>query len=1748
MKRKDILDAITNDDIEAVEEILSSGQDAVYKRLGGSDIERNAMLAMFCTEVDKVRPLRYLIEHGYCRPDTVDGDNVTLFSSAAMYGSLAVVKYLYENYCIDINCQDDDNKDTPLTISAFRGHLAVVQYLVSLPKIDLKAVDAGGHNAFMRAASRFHIDVLKFLITVDGIDIDTRDCRQNNLANVVASSKSINDDSSELRLETMKYLCSINAIDITQVNNKKHNALLTAIYYERFKLVKYLIEEVGGIDINAVDSDGNAALNLAVYNDDYEMVTYFTQRQGVNINNKNVFCYTPLGIAIYKSNLKIVKYLASLEGVDFTVTNRYGDGLLATAAYRGNLSIVEFVLNLNKMNIDKVNNIGSTAFHMAAFHGHLDVLKCLVGHGADIHVINFNGDNAFTLAALSRSLKCLQYIASLPGIDINFANNFGNTALTLSCTTNIDIVPQDLNVCEHKDATQYLENVKFLCGLKGINLNHRNNNGDSAFLLASNEKDPNIAEYLLTVDGIDIGNVNNRGNNALMVGILHKHVNFVKALVKLEIIDINHQNKQHNTALLLSAAAGSWEIMKCLMAVKGINLNCTNVKGDTVFIIAAANGNLEIVQELAKIPEIDKKHEGENGCSAIASAAIYGKIDVVEYLLNAHFATIRYTNAVGNSLLIIAATHGHLDLVRYLVKEQGADVEDVNSLGDDALMVAAANGHLRIVKYLASLPNADLENTNDAGYTPLLFAASNGHIKIVKYLIEQQNVNAKHVDQQSLNALMLAIAHGNFDIVQYFVEELESGLDCKTVNHDSPFMVAAMHGNLDIMKYLAKHDTRSVNYTNKNGETALSLAAEAGHWHIVKHLVEELHARPNTRNTDGENALMKACRNGEERVARYLVDQCKVDVNVKNTKYGNTALMYAAANGYVELAKYLCALFAIKLEATNNEGYTALSLAISRGQIEIAQCLVLYGANTSHLTHDKSNLLLLAVSNNNVNALRYVCTLPGVDCNYENSHGYTALTLAASKGYVNIVKCLVEEMHVDIARANKRNETPLLLSVKHNHLDVAQYFRNYITSKIVHSIERQIYDVVEKNDHMTLLGMLRANPNLKLSEYTHNNQTILTMALTRNYVSCARVLCDYDLDILQYGIKKALENKAFDLLSLTLLSMREYLNYISLDLKKSIERVFLDAKKPIDHFIAMFVNIVSVCEDNDYDREILFKKLLENEIKKYQKSDSVPWLLDLMAHLHDFMRHVDANLIFGTVSIYLKFTKKPEELRDFLSIVDINVLQLAKILEIAVENIIPFIKHIGIENIPELNNLDVLRKIIGCTYDINFARSIIEEKRGSLYSQGFISADSINSLLDHIMKHWGDDAYVQDLLSDFIGYADNNALQKIELSKISQKYQIDFMQCVISYNKMHCFAQQLNNAVVLNLLLTCKFDVTNILKTYQESVKAMELHKYIAVENINVILSALYDLNKSSIVVMDMLQKSFVSAFHGSICKFVSEKKPMYFLQLDFMKIICSDDAYMNILDVVLRDVASDNGVVELDCWFNFACNNAHYQIMTTIAKYMVSHNCAQNLLYIALRANMQKSCIEDLVYNVHLPVHSSIVKKYEKKQDIYKVLLGSKKNVIYTSDVLPCKNLEDKLDIYKYSHIIIKPYECETEDHYAYRLKNINSMQLKGGWIDEYKNTPLFYAAKCGFFTVTMELLAKNIEFIDMQNNEKMTPAHIACINSHADILEYLISSGADLSIQDQYGRTVEDIAIDQQDINIMKLIYYYDIINSEK
>ena len=292
-------------------------------------------------------------------------------------------------------------------------------------------------------------------------------------------------------------------------------------------------------------------------------------------DSKTVAC---LILAARNGHTETVRYLVDLPEVDVSHCDSNNESALHCAAYFGHTETVRYLVGLPEVDVDLRNNANCTALQCAADGGHADVVQVLIDAGADVDT-NRAWYSPLHFASCSGALEVVKMLVKA-GAGVNVTED-GNTSLILAA------------YCGHT------ETVRYLVCLPEVDVNHRNNDNETALRRAADEGKTDVVQVL-----IDAG------------------------------ADIDTKNEDGSSPLHMASRSGALKVVKMLVKA-GARVNATDDFGDTCLILAAYSGHTETVRYLVGLPEVDVNHRNNNNKTALRCAADEGKTDVVQVLIDA---------------------------------------------------------------------------------------------------------------------------------------------------------------------------------------------------------------------------------------------------------------------------------------------------------------------------------------------------------------------------------------------------------------------------------------------------------------------------------------------------------------------------------------------------------------------------------------------------------------------------------------------------------------------------------------------------------------------------------------------------------------------------------------------------------------------------------------------------------------------------------------------------------------------------------------------------------------------------------------------------------------------------------------------------------------------------------------------------------------------------------------------------------
>ena len=601
--------------------------------------------------------------------------------------------------------------------------------------------------------------------------------------------------------------------------------------------------------------------------------------------------------------------------------------------------------------------------------------------------VNFTFELALLEAVTAGNNEAVEFLLQLETVNIDHTNEGGRTALILASKRG------------HEDIVHSLLSA-------GANVNIKDSEGWTALMIASEYNHISIIHMLLQANA-NPHLKNSEGSNAVMIASYHSNYEVVELLIKRGV-DYKYQREDGMNAFMMACENGHTKMVELLLNEQ-VDPNVQNKGGWNAFMIACENGHTKMVELLLK-EQVDPNVQKEDGWNAFMLACRDGHTKIVELLLKEQVDP-NVQNKDGVNAFMLACKNGHTQIVELLLNEQ-VDPNVQNKDGWNAFMMACENGHTQIVELLLNEqvdPNVQDEN----GWNAFMSACQNGHTIIVELLLKKI-VDPNIQRNSGRNALISASKNGHIEIIELLLRE-QVDPNVQNKNGWNAFMLACRNGHIQIVELLLKEQANPKVLMNA-GMNALMLACQNGHTEIVELLLNE-QVDPNVQNKSGQNAFMIACENGHTKIVELLLNE-QVDPNVQN-KNGWNAFMIACENGHTKIVELLLNE-QVDPNVQNKDGWNAFMLACCNGHIQIVELLLKEQANPKVLMNDGMNALMLACQNGHTEIAELLLK-EQVDPNVQKEDGNTALMFASAKGHYEVVKLLLKWKADPTIKSNKGN-------------------------------------------------------------------------------------------------------------------------------------------------------------------------------------------------------------------------------------------------------------------------------------------------------------------------------------------------------------------------------------------------------------------------------------------------------------------------------------------------------------------------------------------------------------------------------------------------------------------------------------------------------------------------------------------------------------------------------------------------------
>jgi len=434
----------------------------------------------------------------------------------------------------------------------------------------------------------------------------------------------------------------------------------------------------------------------------------------VIVEERNNEGKTPAIVATDINNLDGLELLKK-KGVNLNAPGRYGCRPIHNATMRGNYEAVRYLLEHNIF-VDSTDVDGNTPLHIAVMNNKENVMNLLLSHKADVTRRNKQGKDIFSFAVQHKHYNLMQRLKEHPGVDINA----------------------------------------------------RDNNGQTAFMRAAATQDHESMNNLLSLDA------------------------------HIDILDNNLENALHKVA-----RNGDEAGLQLIIKNNPQLLTGTNNNGDSPLFIALQNGRLKVAKLLIYYGA-SLQTSNKNGETALHQASKSKNVDLLrEILQNSKKPTIEGRDNNGLTALHYAAAYDNVDGMKELITH-GASPMSCAHNGDTIAHTAAASGALHSLKLCQNYDPYMQLKRNKNNETPFLIAVKKGSVEAAEFLLCDND----YISRDFGVAMQFARTSGHGNMIT-FLEQKDTQLleKCRKINRQPDDIEKMLESMDSIHKELLPEDT-----------------------------------------------------------------------------------------------------------------------------------------------------------------------------------------------------------------------------------------------------------------------------------------------------------------------------------------------------------------------------------------------------------------------------------------------------------------------------------------------------------------------------------------------------------------------------------------------------------------------------------------------------------------------------------------------------------------------------------------------------------------------------------------------------------------------------------------------------------------------------------------------------------------------------------------------------------------------------
>ncbi|PAA66639.1 hypothetical protein BOX15_Mlig023247g1 [Macrostomum lignano] len=1016
--RSPLRGAVQNGFYDTVKYMLESGCDVTTN----DEIAKVAILNGHCTV------LKLLREKGAPLFEA-DEDGDTPVQLAILYGTYELFSYLVQQGC----SLESSKRMGPLShIAARKQNLEVLKYLAENTGTIDEANPDNGETALLVACQRGPVELVEFLLE-KGCNPSHRNHKGVTPALRAASCK---------LEEVLQILAEKNADLVTPNLHTGDTAILAAARNKSLSMVRLLAE--AGIKLTTKDRNGKTVAFHAAETNNAPLLRYLQQRN-VALDEADITGTTPLMMAVRSKAFDAVKYLTNTP---------------------------------HACDVNHQDSMGRTALHYAVLTGGLDIVKHLHKNGADLSVVDEEGNTPLLVCLIHTSnLETLKYLALQGDKDLQATNDKLQSALHIACTKT------------DNDAAMVLLEAAFPTETQ-------DKTGSTPFMLCAAQGSESLA-------------------------IISNAIN----------ADVNRRNFLGENALHLAAKTGNAKIVR-YFAMFGCRIDQEDKMGITPLMIACFKKNPAMAEFLIS-KGADVNTVTHKGRTPAHFACYYGSLEILK-LLHEHSAELDKADLDGVTPILLAAAKQNEEFLSFLCS-QGCNLSRTDHLMKTALHFAVSDNNESVIDFLIS-KGLDPNALDESGTSPVLLCVKLNRTSTLS-LLSSKGLNVTEMfDNNSWSVAHYACQQGNVSLLKEYLKG-QLSISSRTADGENCLTIACLNGQEEVLKFLLEQRP-NINYKNARGQNSLHIAAQKSHLSLIP-LLLEAGIRVSEKDNEGNNVLHilsgknssshpdRAKRENEskqkqiKRIKRSFLQKDQNQVIKLIESQGTKKSLPEGCVSKKELMEQITSVIkaGVSADEVNKDGRSALHFACACGSRKVINLLLKNGAAPNLTDSNGETPMFTAIRHRKIGAVQLLLR-KGANPNVYSATGDTPMSVAVALNET-VLTHILQEQNGQFDKDVVLQNVTFKAIFKAGNLDHFKYLVAFgFDGKKKQKEMTLLHHIIFLGDANLLKELIKFNRELakEIADFMDaDGDTALHLAIMRGRLDMARVL-------LQLGCRTDLRN------------------------------------------------------------------------------------------------------------------------------------------------------------------------------------------------------------------------------------------------------------------------------------------------------------------------------------------------------------------------------------------------------------------------------------------------------------------------------------------------------------------------------------------------------------------------------------------------------------------------------------------------